>query len=264
MPVIPHRTSATEHQQMRTYPREFPSGRRKDPKRRAERRVYEALAGSDRRGFAYYEWRKGRQHPELDFAVWIADLGRVALQVKGGHYFLIDGDWHLKTHAGITPIRTSPLDEAWLAALDLRDDIEERACTPYNPYVVPVLMFPDMEPDPAIEHLACRKGVYLLWRSGALMDDLTEIVLSRGVRGALSWGRIAREVCAVTDGSVRLDGFAEAGVLKFDVERAGGGVPGNRATLRLMVNGSSVLVIRGRALSIEFGRRASTRRGPPG
>ena len=53
---------------MRMYPREFPSGRRKKPKRQAERRVYEALAVSDRWGFCYYEWRQGYGHIELDFA----------------------------------------------------------------------------------------------------------------------------------------------------------------------------------------------------
>ena len=70
---------------MRMYPRDFPPSRRKIPKRRAERQVYEALAGSDRRGFCYYEWRKGYGHIELDFAVWVEELGRFALQVKGGH-----------------------------------------------------------------------------------------------------------------------------------------------------------------------------------
>ena len=112
---------------MRMYPREFPSGRRRKPKRQAERRVYEALAGSDRRGFCYYEWRKGYEHIELDFAVWIEGLGRFALQVKGGRYLLIDGEWYLKTRDGVQPVRSSPLDEAWLGALDLHDDIEELA-----------------------------------------------------------------------------------------------------------------------------------------
>ena len=36
---------------MRMHPREFPSGRRRQPKRQAERKTYGALAGSDRRGF---------------------------------------------------------------------------------------------------------------------------------------------------------------------------------------------------------------------
>ena len=110
---------------MRMYPREFPSGRRRKPKRQAERRVYEALAGSDRRGFCYYEWRKGYEHIELDFAVWVKDLGRVALQVKGGHYLLIDGEWYLKTRDGVKLVESCPLDETKLAALDLHDDIKE-------------------------------------------------------------------------------------------------------------------------------------------
>ena len=160
---------------MRMYPRDFPPDRRKDPKRRAERHVYEALAGCGRPGFVYYEWRKGYERIELDFAVWIEDLGRFALQVKGGHYLFVDGDWRLKKREGVQPIRTCPLDEAKLGALDLHDDIQERACIPYNPFVIPVLVFPDMtEPDEDIENLARRKGVYVIWgvenpagRSGA-------------------------------------------------------------------------------------------------
>ena len=189
---------------MRMYPREFPSGRRKKPKRQAERRVYEALAGSDRRGFCYYEWRKGYGHIELDFAVWIEGLGRFALQVKGGRYLLIDGDWHLKTRDGVQTISTSPLDEAWLAALDLHDDIEELAETAYNPFIIPVLVFPDMEPDPAIKNLARRKGVHLVWRTDDLMADLIAIVRRRGVPASLTMERIGREVEDVTDGLIRL------------------------------------------------------------
>ena len=189
---------------MRMYPREFPANRRKRSKRRAERRIYEALASSDRQGFVYYEWRRGYEHIELDFAVWIVGLGRFALQVKGGHYLLIDGEWYLKTRNGLVPIETSPLDEAWLAALELHDDIEERAATPHNPYVIPVLVFGDMEPDPVIEALARRKGVYLVWRTDDLVADLSAVVRGREVPGALSPDRICREVCAVTDGMIRL------------------------------------------------------------
>ena len=111
---------------MKMFPREFPSGRRKKPKRQAERRVYEALAATARQGFVYYEWRRGYQCIELDFAVWVEDLGRFALQVKGGHYLLIDGEWHLKTREGLQPVKSCPLDETKLAALDLHDDMARR------------------------------------------------------------------------------------------------------------------------------------------
>ena len=163
---------------MRMYPREFPQSRSEIPKRRAERQVFEALAESKSRGFAYYEWRRGYSRIELDFAVWIEGLGRFALQVKGGRYALTDGDWYLKTREGPRLITSCPLDESKLAALDLHDDTEEKAETTYNPFVVPVLVFPDMEPDPHIESLASRKGVYLIWRTDALcgmpVGDCTE------------------------------------------------------------------------------------------
>ena len=194
---------------MRMYPREFPTGRRRKPKRRAERRVHEALAAIKRRGFAYYEWRKGYESIELDFAVWVEWLARFALQVKGGQYRISEGEWRLKTRDGVQPISTSPLDEVWLEALDLHDDIQERARTPYNPYVIPVLVFPDMEPDEDIENLAQRKGVYVIWGTHNLLADLERIVGSRSVAERLTMERIAAEVVAVTDGQIRLDAAAE-------------------------------------------------------
>ena len=190
---------------MRMYPKKFPSTRRGKPKRRAERRVYEALANSNRQGFVFYEWRRGYEKIELDFAVWVEGLGRFALQVKGGRYLLIDGDWHLKTREGNKHVRSCPLDETKLAALDLHDDIKECAQTVYNPYVIPVLVFPDMEPDRAIEQLARRTGVYVIWGVGNLLADLEEIVRSRRVSEALGMDRIAGEVHAVTDGLICLE-----------------------------------------------------------
>ena len=229
---------------MRMYPREFPSGRRKKPKRQAERKTYEALAGSDRRGFCYYEWRQGYEHIELDFAVWIEGLGRLALQVKGGHYLLIDGEWYLKTRDGVQPIATSPLDEAWLAALDLHDDIKELAETAYNPFVIPVLLFPDMEPDPAIKKLACRKGVHLVWRTDDLMADLIAIVERRGVPASLTMERIGREVYAVTDGLIQL---AEAGKQETRAKAV------RPIAWSLSVGGRDVLRVKAGEMHLRFG-----------
>ena len=230
---------------MRMYPRQFPSGRRGKPKRRAERRVYEGLANIDRRGFAYYEWRKGYERPELDFAVWIEKLGRFALQVKGGRHLLVEGEWHLRTREGVQPIAASPLDKVWLEALDLHDEIKERACTSYNPFALPVLVFPDMaEPDEDIENLARRKGVYVVWGTGNLLADLERIVRSRSVSDVLPMERIAAEVLAVTDGQIRLDAA---------IERETEGRPARPLVLSLSVGGRKIIQVSTQEMHLRFG-----------
>ena len=173
---------------MRMYLRQIPSGRRGKPKRRAKREVYEALAGINRRGFVYYEWRKGHERIEPDFAVWIEELGRIALQVKGDRYLLIDGEWRLKIREGVQPNSTSPLDEAWLTTLNLHDDIEECTCMPYSPHVIPVVLFPDMtEPDESIENLAKHKGMYVASGAANLLIELEKLVPSRKVSNVRAW-----------------------------------------------------------------------------
>ena len=242
---------------MRMYPREFPPGRRRDAKRRAERRVYEALAGSDRQGFVYYEWRRGYERIELDFAVWVKDLGRFALQVKGGRYLLIDGEWRLKTRDGVKLIESCPLDEAKLAALDLHDDIKELAKTTYNPYVLPVLIFPDMEPDEAIKNLAKRKGVYLVWGTGRLMAGLADIIRRRRARRPITAARIVREVCAVTDGLIRLDRSPDAAADCGDEGEVSVCGWRLRAEMRLTVCGTAVITIRSNAVRCGWWSTAS-------
>ena len=249
---------------MKMYPKAFPAGRRKRPKRRAEQRVYETLAGSDRQGFVYYEWRRGYRHTELDFGVWIAGLDRFALQVKGGHYQLIGGEWHLKTRKGVQAVEKSPLDETWLAALDLHDEIAEQAHAGYNPFVVPVLSLPDMEPDPAIMHLAERKGVYVVWGVASLVSDLANIARARGISDRLPWERIAREVCAISDDQIRLAEFAEDSGSKADAEAVSDSTTASVAVLVFALSGRRVLEVRDQALRLEIGQGASTRPAPPG
>ena len=235
---------------MRMYPREFPSGRRGKPKRRAEHRVYEALVGIDRRGFVYYEWRRGYERIELDFAVWIENLGRFALQVKGGRYRLIDGELRLRTRDGVRPVKSCPLDETKLGALDLHDDVKARANTGYNPYVIPALLFPDMtEPDEDIENLAKRKGVYVIWGTDNLLVDLEDVVYSRSVSDRLTMERIAAEVLTVTDGQIRLHAPAEE---KNCTKQA------RPSVLSLTVGGRKVLQVRAERMRLRIWNRVGS------
>lgn len=244
------------------YPKEFPAARLKMPKRRAERRVYEALADCGRQGFCYYEWRKGHEHIELDFAIWIAGLGRFVLQVKGGDYRLIEGDWRLQTREGLKAVASCPLDEAKLAALDLHDDIRERAQTDYNPFVIPVLVLTDMHGDPDIERLAGRRGVYVVWGTGRLADNLEGIVGRRSVRASLDYGRIAREVHAVTDGLIRLRETADAPAPDPVNGESAIQSASQKATLSLRVGGLGVFKVEASRLRVRI-QTKPTRRRPP-
>ena len=190
---------------MHMYPREFPPKRRRKRTRHAERRIYKTLTSSSLAGFAYYEWRRTFDDLELDFAIWLRDHGRIGLQVKGGQYELRQGEFYLHTRGEVIPIASSPIDEAWLAALDLHDDIVDQLAPPYDPFVVPVLYFPNMQPDEQMEKLANRKRVNLLWQCDQPDKRLREILLAQPVRAALPTSRISREVYGITDGLIDLN-----------------------------------------------------------
>ena len=231
---------------MRMYPQRFPRTRAAMPERRAERRIYQGLANSGRTGFGYYEWRRGYGRIEVDFAVWIEGLGRFALQVKGGHYLLIDGEWHLRTRRGLKAVDASPLDEAWLGALDLHDDIKELAETAYNPFVTAALAFPDMEPDRDMMNLARRKAVHLLWGSEDPVQGLEEVSRKRGASAALHAARISREVLAVTDGLIRLNGAGDNPSAGETGSRHAGAPQPGPSVLSLSAGGLSIMRVSGR------------------
>ena len=116
-----------------------------------------------------------------------------------------DGEWELHTRNGVVHVTSSPIDEARLGALDLHDDIAERLGPAYDPFVMPILAFPDMDPDEAIVKLARRKRVNLLWRSDSPPEAIAEVLRSQLVHKPLPWSRVCQEVDAITDGLIVLD-----------------------------------------------------------
>ena len=236
---------------MRIYPKTFPPKRRRKATRRAELRIFNALASSNLAGFSYYEWRRTFDDLELDFAVWMRDHGRAGIQVKGGHYQLRQGEFELHTQGEVIPIASSPIDEAWLAALDLHDDIVDKLAPAYDPFVLPVLCFPDMQPDEQIEKLAHRKRVCLLWQCDQPDQRLQEILLAQPVRSTLPTSRISREVYGVTDGLIDLDMMDNAEVSDISCpERSDSSAqldPATPATKRLLVSLGNLALIEARA-----------------
>ena len=190
---------------MITQPDQFPPDRRADPRRRAEARVFDAIQSSDRSGLAIYEWQRNPGSPQLDFAIWTQGGGRFGLQVKGGQISLINGKWYLETPGGPEE-KPSPLCVTWDAAMSLREDIidvlGDTCC-----FVIAALLFPDMEPDPAIVAEAKRSNVHVLWGTDNLMNRLAAIA-ARKAYYPPNADDIRREVAAVTDGQIA---YAEEG-----------------------------------------------------
>ena len=70
---------------IRMMPEQFSEHRRQDPKRAAEARVFDALQSMDLDGYSLYEFRYRKEGRQLDFALWLDMLGRLAIQVKGAY-----------------------------------------------------------------------------------------------------------------------------------------------------------------------------------
>ena len=120
---------------MKIYP-PFPTCREATPTRRAEKLIYEALEASELDGLALYEVKPLSSAPQLDFAVWLLDIGTFGIQGKGGRYIIIDGEWYLITDRGRIR-KESPIPGTWDAAMAIHDWVQEQLR--HKIFVIPVL-----------------------------------------------------------------------------------------------------------------------------
>ena len=109
---------------------EFPRHRLKNPKRRAEKRLYDQLAQSDVPGYTLYEAYPGGGAPQLDFGVWLGAVARIAAQCKGGEYRVHRGEWQLRTSKGWEHIKKLSQNLARCPTCHSRED--------RNPFTSPI------------------------------------------------------------------------------------------------------------------------------
>ena len=154
-------------------------------------------------GFACYEWQRNKQSLQLDFALWITGVGRFGLQVKGGYYSFAEGEWYRRRGRKGSYVRVNacPLAVTSDATMSLLNEVSDFLKRPN--YFVPVLLFPDMDPDPAIVARARRSNVHLVWRTDRLLPRLIEIAREAHVRRPPDAADIRGEVAVITDGQVR-------------------------------------------------------------
>ena len=154
---------------MKINPEEFPDHRRSGPKRRAEARVYDELAGSIAPGHVLYEAKPRADAPECDFAIWMEGIGTFGLQVKGGENRLERGEWFLVTDQGRKKVK-SLTAETWDAAMAIHDAVHEKLGR--KSFVLPVICFPDMEYDEYLEERCAAKRMHVIFG----VEDLVQLL----------------------------------------------------------------------------------------
>ena len=152
---------------------DFPPHRRRDLLRLAELQVYTEFMNSDRAGRVLYEVKTSRNVPELDFTVLIEDVAIYGAQVKGGQHAIHRGQWRRVTDDGPVTI-PCPMKVTWDAALQVREAVKRHLGR--KVFVVAVLIFPDMEPDPDIELRAENDRVKVLFGTDNLVERLVNLV----------------------------------------------------------------------------------------
>ena len=170
---------------------EFPPDRLSDPTRRAEQRLYDQLEQSEVPGYVLYEAKPNRKQPQLDFAIWMQDIARVAAQCKGGIYELDRGKWYLHSIRGREP-QDSPVFQAWDAGMAMRATIERRIGR--GVFVIVVLVFPDMKHDPVISNHAMDHNVSVVFGHENLVDQLIDLTAKYGVKYPPTAEQIQEEV----------------------------------------------------------------------
>ena len=160
---------------IRMTPQEFPGHRRNDPKRRAEANIFDSLRALGLDGYGLYEFRGRRGGMQVDFALWLNNLGRLSGSAKGGHFLLdSNGQWYRRGPDGVLEPVPSQLKELVDASIEMRNAI--LTATGYKNFVAGVLFLPDMQPDEALERVARdTEHLHIIFGLDNLKEDLERI-----------------------------------------------------------------------------------------
>lgn len=147
--------------------------------------------------FVLRHWRPGADWPEPVFVTWLLGVGRFCLTVKYGRYSLQGGQWHVDTGSGprITP---SPLEQARVEALSIRETLQERLNRPIT--VAPALALFDTDPDQRIERMARRSRIPLLWDLKGCTGQLADAATGYRLRQPLERWQALAEISALMEG----------------------------------------------------------------
>ena len=181
---------------MKVHP-QFPPYHVKDPRRKAEQTLYDQLVQSAVPGYTLYEAYPGRGAPQLDFAIWLEGIARIALQCKGGERRIHRGDWQPHTQQGWER-KESPVTGTRDSAIALRETIDSNGGR--RVLVIAALIFPDMAFDQFLADRAGEQKVHALFGYENLVDRLIGLADDQKIHYPPTHRQILQEVELVMPG----------------------------------------------------------------
>ena len=155
-----------------------------------ELEVCQQFEQSDRSGQALWWPLMAPGDPAPDCLALLEGNGRYALTFLHDQWSVRGGEWYHHAEDGAVTSMGNVREAAWEAAMSVKDRLtEERGC-----YVIPVMAFTDMAPDPDILEEMRGSKVRLLWGLEDLAARLADLPDGDQVQKQLGKRFISREV----------------------------------------------------------------------
>lgn len=156
----------------------FPEDRRGDAAYAGVQQICDQVEASKAPGQAVYYLNADPAGREIGVTIGLEDVGFFDLQVTNGRYTRDGKRWALQTEAGLIPA-PSPVQYTSHLALQHRDTVRERLGEEI--FVLPVNVFADIDPDPAIDQEVAGRNVAVLYRTDNFVARLIELAKARGI-----------------------------------------------------------------------------------
>ena len=166
---------------MITTPNAIPAAFREDPQFQSWASVFDALSQCQRAGEVVFDFAGLQPSGQIVAFQWLEGHARYGIVTLGGQYSVDPASlqWHCQGANGTVPA-PDPRQLTNDAAMAMGSEIRQR--TNFDVFVIPVVVFTDMEPDPVIERLVHCTNVRAVFGAHRLLSVLDAIPQSIEVR----------------------------------------------------------------------------------
>ena len=162
----------------------------------AETETYAQFEATDRAGLVVFHPQVAPGKPAPNAVVFLKDFTRLAVTYLPDRYRVQGDQWFRFDDGKEIPIDDSPLELGWDAAMAVKSRIEQERDR--GAWVVPVVVFVDMEPDDGIREAEVQSGSRVLFGLCDHVEALVSVLENRDLQYPLSEWQIADEAPALS------------------------------------------------------------------